>query len=139
MSREKVEVDFHDEDHVWIKGEQYMSMRCYNHRLAVISSDSNSMCDKIEQLHKENKALRTLLGLPEEGPLGITEEKETFFDDSEEETCEYVLEFDSWDNGHYTTSCDYTIDVEFVFQDYKRCPYCGKKIKRITDAGTKED
>ena len=78
-----------DGQHVWIDDQQWVSLT----RLMEVKDDHNKemmrMIDKIHEISEENKALRVLLGLPKEGPLGMNvENTEMFFDDSKEETKE---------------------------------------------------
>ena len=164
--RETVEVTFRQGgDIVWIRDKQFMSLKRYNERLTESINDLNGLIEKIEELHKENKALRVLLGLPEEGPLGINvKETETFFDDSEEEAadeakdeeaeeeaadeakdeeakdedvCEWERSIAAMNDFH--TTCDIRVEGKFLIGNVKRCPFCEKKIKIKNTAVTKEE
>ena len=151
--RETVEVTFRQGgDIVWIRDKQFMSLKRYNERLTESINDLNGLIEKIEELHKENKALRVLLGLPEEGPLGINvKETETFFDDSEEEAADEAKDEEAKDEdvcewersiaamNDFHTTCDIRVEGKFLIGNVKRCPFCEKKIKIKNTAVTKEE
>lgn len=125
-----------DDDHVWIGSEQYVSLRRFNEVRYDQVEEAKNYRDRIDELYEENKALRVLLGLPKEGPLGMNvENTETFFDDSEKEAkdgaCEYFCDWVHDSYGCRKTTCGFLISEVLASYDLKYCPHCGKKISHI--------
>lgn len=65
------EVEYIDDDHVFVNGSQFISLRRFNKMKREMNIEETILNDKNNQLIEENKAYRTLLGVK------ITGEKES--------------------------------------------------------------
>lgn len=64
------EVEFIDDDHLFVNGSQFVSLRRFNRMKHEINVETTLLNDKNNELIEQNKAYRTLLGCK------ITGEKE---------------------------------------------------------------
>lgn len=57
-------VMFSDEDHIWVDGnKQFISLNRFLYLRDVMDKECRLLMDKIEQLSKENEAMRVLLNV----------------------------------------------------------------------------
>lgn len=62
MKKETLEVSFTDDDHVWVKGKQYVSLKRMFEIKEHDLKELKNMEELTERLLLENQALRTLIG-----------------------------------------------------------------------------
>lgn len=50
-----------DDDHIWVSGKQYVSLRRFFEARSEVDKEHLQLCKQVEDLKKENAALLTLL------------------------------------------------------------------------------
>lgn len=62
MNEEKtLKVYFSDEDHLWIEGNQFVSLKRFSQAKKDVADEMRLLNDKNKELTKENEALKVLL------------------------------------------------------------------------------
>lgn len=64
MKEEMRKVIFSDDDHIWIDGnEQFISLKRFLYLRDTMDKEYELLMDKIEELYKENEAMKVLLNV----------------------------------------------------------------------------
>lgn len=61
MTSEKINVKYADKEHVWIGGEQFVSLNRFHELRSSTSLEMRHLMDEVAELTKENEALKVLL------------------------------------------------------------------------------
>lgn len=61
MAEEMKKVKFHDDDHCWIDGKQYISLYRFSDLRADQSKEMSLLNEEVKRLTEENNAFRVLL------------------------------------------------------------------------------
>ena len=93
--------------------------------------------DDLGRINIPKEIRRQLFGKPEKSegmPMEIFMDKDTivmrkYEENTFDDVCEWKVK-----SNYYVTKCSHDTDVMYgLKQDFKYCPYCGKRIKTVGD------